>query len=153
VLVLASPARAQQSSFGKEIESTWNLVSNYNEQDGKKTGVFGANPKGIVVLSGGRFSFVMMKDGLPAFASKNRTKGKPEESQAVVQGSIAHFGTYTVLSEKDKTATLRIEGSTLPNWVGQEQKQVMNVTGDKMNLVNSSASIGGTNYVALARAK
>jgi hypothetical protein len=153
VLALASQAQAQQGSFGKEIEGTWNLVSNFNEQDGKKVAIFGDNPKGVVIFSGGRFSFVMMKAGLPAFASNNRTKGTPEENQAVVQGSIAYFGTYSVLSEKDKTVTLHIEGSTLPNWDGQEQKRVISVTGEKMNLVNPFASVGGTNYVALTRAK
>jgi len=152
-VVLGSPAQAQQGSFGKDIEGTWSVVSNYNEQDGKKTEVFGANPKGVMFLAGGRFSITMMKSGLPAFASNSRVKGTPEEYQAVVQGSIAYFGTYSVLSEKDKTVKLRIEGSTLPNWDGQEQTRVMNVAGDKMNLVNPTASVGGTNYVVFTRAK
>jgi hypothetical protein len=70
-----------------------------------------------------------------------------------VQGSVAYFGTYSVASEKDRTVSLRIEGSTFPNWVGQEQKRVMNVDGDQMNLVNPSAAVGGTNYVVFKRAR
>jgi hypothetical protein len=36
---------------------------------------------------------------------------------AIVQGSLAYFGTYSV-SETDKTITSHIESSTFPNWNG-----------------------------------
>lgn len=67
--------------------------------------------------------------------------------------AVAYFGTYSVVSEQDKTVSLRIEGTTFPNWVGQEQKRVMSVTGDTMNLINPSAAVGGTNYVVFTRAE
>jgi hypothetical protein len=152
--MLAFPALAQQGNLAKEIEGTWNLASNYNEQDGKRMEPFGANPRGVMILTaGGRFAIMMMKASLPAFAANNRMQGSAEENQAVVQGSVAYFGTYSVASEKDRTVSLRIEGSTFPNWVGQEQKRVMNVDGDQMNLINPSAAVGGTNYVVFKRAR
>jgi hypothetical protein len=153
-VALASPALAQQGSLAKDIEGTWTLQSIYNEVDGKKLDVFGANPKGLMILTpGGRFTITIMKSSLPAFASNNRVKGTVEENQAVVQGSVAYFGIYSVLSEKDKTVSMRIEASTFPNWAGQEQKRVMSVAGDEMNLTNPVAAVGGTNYLVWKRAK
>jgi hypothetical protein len=147
-------ATAQSASYAKEVQGTWTLVSQYGEVDGKRIDTFGSNPRGMMVLTpDGRFTIVLLKSSLPAFASNNRNKGTPEENQAVVQGSVAYFGTYSILSEADKTVSLRIQGSTFPNWDGQEQKRVMTVTGDVMNLTNPSAAIGGTSYVTWKRAK
>ena len=44
----------------------------------------------------GHVVFINMRFDLPKFASKDRTKGTPEEDKAVVAGSFAYFGTYTV---------------------------------------------------------
>ena len=125
------------------------------EQDGKKTDVFGPNPRGSLLLTpDGRFSLILMRASLPKFASNNRMKGTVEENQAIVQGSNVYFGTYTVLSGKEQTANLHIEGSTFPNWDGQDQKRLMTVEGDELKLVNPTPSIGGgTNYVIWKRAK
>lgn len=154
VAVLVTPALAQQGSLAKDIEGTWTLQSIYNEVDGKKTDVFGPNPKGLMILTpSGRFTITIMKASLPVFASNNRVKGTAEEYQAVVQGSVAYFGRYSVLSEKDKTVSMRIEASTFPNYTGQEQKRVMSVAGDEMNLTNPVAGVGGTNYLVWKRAK
>jgi hypothetical protein len=150
---LAGPALAQ-GGFAKDIQGTWLLTSQYGEQDGKRVEPFGANPRGMMVITPeGRFSMMLMKASLPAFTSNNRVKGTPEENQAVVQGSVAYFGTYSIASEKDKAVTLRIDGSTFPNWDGQEQKRVMSVTGDEMNVTNPTAAIGGTSYVVWKRVK
>jgi hypothetical protein len=154
VAVLATPVLAQQGSLARSIEGTWTLQSIYNEVDGKKTDVFGPNPKGLMILTpSGRFTITIMKASLPTFASNNRVKGTAEEYQAVVQGSVAYFGTYSVLSEKDKTVSMRIEASTFPNYTGQEQKRVMSVAGDEMNLTNPVAGVGGTNYLVWKRTK
>jgi hypothetical protein len=36
---------------------------------------------------------------LPKFAANNRNVGTPEENKAIVQGSFAYFGTYTVTNK------------------------------------------------------
>jgi hypothetical protein len=139
----------------KGAQGSWVLVSIYNEQDGKKTDVFGPNPRGSMLLTpDGRFSLAFMRASLPKFASNARQKGTVEENQAVVQGSVAFFGTYTVTGDKDQILNLHIEGSTFPNWDGQVQKRPVTVTGDDMKMINPTPSIGGgTNYVIWKRAK
>jgi Lipocalin-like domain len=93
----------------KELVGTWTLVSITLEQDGKKTDFYGPNPQGQETYdANGRMSLIITRSDLPKFASNNRQAGTPEENKAVVQGSIAYFGTYSV-SETDKNITSHIE--------------------------------------------
>jgi hypothetical protein len=151
----ASKVWAQEKGAGlaQQIQGSWVLVSMYNEQDGKKTEQFGPNPRGSLILTpDGRFSSIQMRASLPKFASNSRVKGTAEENQAVVQGSATTFGTYTVASDKVQTVILHIEGSTFPNWDGQDQKRIMTVNGDELKVIGT-ATIGGTNYIIWKRAK
>ena len=50
---------------------------------------------------------------------------------------------YTVASDKEQTVNLHIEGSTFPNWDGQDQKRVWTVKGDELKVTNPTASVGG----------
>ena len=126
-------------------QGSWILVELYNEEGGKRTEPFGPNPRGSMLLTpDGRFSMILMRTTLPKFASNVRTKGTVEENQAVVQGSVAAFGTYTVTGDKEQILNLHMEGSTFPNWDGQDQKRPVTVTGDDMKVINPAPSIGGS---------
>ena len=96
---------------------------------------------------------ILMRASLPKFASNNRVKGTAEENQAVVQGSQAVFGTYRVPNEKDHTVMMRYEGSTFPNWDGQDLPRVMTVSGEEMQQTTPGASFGGKNYLIWKPAK
>jgi hypothetical protein len=148
-------AQEKGAILAKQIHGSWILVSIYNEQDGKKTEVFGPNPRGFMVLTpDGRFSYILLKASLPKIAADNRMKGTAEENQAIVQGSHATFGRYTVASDQEQTVNQHIEGSTFPNWDGQDQKRFMTVSGDELKVTNPTPSFGGgTNYVVWKRAK
>jgi hypothetical protein len=143
-LLTAPGAFAQQTSLGDQLAgTTWSLVSVYNEQDGMRTEPFGPKPKGIFVLDrSGNFVQFFLRDGLPKFASGNRAKGTPEENQAVVQGSNAYFGTYTI-NEKDKLMVFNVVGSTFPNWDGQQQQRLASISGSELTLTNPTAAVGG----------
>src|SRR5262249_18568963 len=80
----------------------------------------------------------------------NRNTGTADENKAIVQGSIAHFGTYTVA---DKVITLKVEGGTWPAWTGTDQKRpIISLTGDDIKW-SVAASIGGTTEVGWKRVK
>lgn len=150
-----SMVSAQDKGAGL-AQGNWILVELYNEADGKKTEPFGPNPRGSMLLTPeGRFSMILMQASLPKFAANVRTKGTVGENQAVVQGSVAAFGTYMVTGEKELTLNLHIEGSTFPNWDGQDQKRPMTINGDELKVINPNPSIGGTgkNYQVWKRAK
>jgi len=128
----------------KDLVGTWKPVSvTVTGPDGRKTEPFGPNPNSILTFdANGRFVLVNTRPDLPKFASNNRMQGTAEENKAVVQGSIAYFGTYSVV---DKVIIEKVEGGTWPNWVGTEQKRpIISLTGDEMKLSTPAASIGGT---------
>jgi Lipocalin-like domain len=115
LLVVALPASDAAGQAVKELVGAWTLVSVTVEQGGKKVEPFGPNPNGSLMLDGnGHFSIMVVRPGLPKFASNNRQAGTADENKAVVQGSFAYFGTYSV-SEVDRTISLHIEGGTFPN--------------------------------------
>jgi Lipocalin-like domain len=156
VLSGASVVWAQEkgSTLAQQIQGSWKLDSIYHEQDGKKIEPYGSNPRGSLILTpDGRFSMILMRASLPKFASNNRMKGTAEENQAVVQGSLAFYGTYAVASEKDQTVNMRIEGNTFPNSDNQDQKRVMTVKGNELSITNPTTTTGGVAYSIWKRAK
>ncbi len=148
-------ARNTDGSLAKQIQGSWILVSCINEQNGKKVDLFGSNPKGSMILTpDGRFSIIMMRSNLPKFASNSRIRGTAKDNQVVVQGSIAFFGSYKVTNEKEQIVKLHIDGSTFPNWTGEDQERGVTVIGDEMKYTNRSPAIGnGTNYLVWRRVK
>jgi hypothetical protein len=117
--------------------------------DGSKIPTFGDNPKGIIIFtSEGRFIYLFSRGDLPKFTSNNRNTGTPEENKAVVQGSIATFGTYSVAGTD---LMIKVENSTLPNWIGADQKRTIAITGDELKWTNAAASGGGVVELVLKR--
>src|SRR5438045_7488106 len=105
-------AGAAIGQTAKDFVGTWTLVSATIEQGGAKSDTFGPNAKGVLVFdAGGRYVINFFAANLPKFASNNRANGTAEENKAIVAGSLAHFGTYTV-NEADKSFTFRVENAT-----------------------------------------
>jgi hypothetical protein len=102
VFILTEEMVAQTAN---ELVGTWTLVSITLEKDGKKTDFYGPNPQRQLMYDAtGHFSVIITRSDLPKFASNNRETGTAEENKAIVQGSLAYFGTYSV-SETDKSIT------------------------------------------------
>jgi hypothetical protein len=146
-LFLAASVSAQQEAgyLKKQIVGTWVLVSAVaTNADGSTFMPFGPTPSGMAVFdNNGHFMMLNMSSTLPKFASNNRSTGTPEENKAIVTGSLGIFGTYTV-NEAEKAVAWRIEASTFPNWVGQEQKRPINsLTADELRYTNPAPSVGG----------
>jgi hypothetical protein len=148
----ATDAAAQQAKINKtELVGTWTLASNTNTNPAVKN--FGPNDGVAIFEANGRFSLQLVRSDLPKFASNSRDKGTPEENQAVVQGSITYFGTYSV-SEGDGTLTLHIERSSFPNWNGTDQKRLIrSLTADELKYTNPAASVGGNAELTWKRVK
>jgi Lipocalin-like domain len=142
--LLPASAFSQQKSLKEQIERTWTHVSTkYKFPDGKTTDTFGPNAKGMLMLDGaGHVVFINMRSDLPKFASKDRTKGTAEENQAVVAGSFAYFGTYTI-NEPEHTFTVHYEGTTFPNFDGIDAKRTITaLTADELKYENSVSTVG-----------
>jgi len=143
-----------QSTLKDQLVGTWTYVSvDLVRPDGIRTPLFGPNPQGQASFdSNGRYILMTARAGQAKFTSTNRMEGTAEENKAVVQGSIAHFGRYTV-DETNKTITFHIETSSFPNWNGTEQQRPFTVTGDELTWRTPASTGGGTAEVVLKRAK
>lgn len=152
--VAVSYAQSHSRTLKEEIVGTWTPVTQYVDQDGKKLEPFGSNPKGIVVYdSNGRFVLVLQRATLPSFASSNRMTGTAEENKAIVQGSIAYFGTY-VVNENERKINLHYDGSTYPNWDGEDQIRLASISGDELEIISPVSAVGGgTVHLTLRRVK
>jgi hypothetical protein len=106
----------------------------------------------LMVDANGRFSIMVMRSDLSKFASNNRMSGTPDENKAVVQGSIAYFGTYSI-DEATHVLTVNIEGSTFPNFIGGTQTRILSFNGDEVTYFNPTPSMGGSAKVTYRRAK
>lgn len=139
--VAFAPQSLAQSA--KSLAGTYSGVSfSMTDAAGKTTQIFGENPRAMLVLTAdGHYSAIVMRASLPKFTSNSRLKGTPEENKAVIDGSIAHFGRYTI-DEKDKTITFHVESSTYPNWDGAPQKRPFTVKGDQFSYTVPTASTG-----------
>lgn len=138
----------------EQIVGAWTLVSADSVQpDGSRIAVFGSNPKGIMIFShDGYFALVQMRAELPAIVAKSRDQGTPEENKAIVQGSIAYFGKYSV-NEAEKVITIKLEGSTFANLLGggEQKKIITSLTPDELRFINPKTPSGATLEVGWKR--
>jgi Lipocalin-like domain len=97
-------AVAQTKSLKDQLVGTWTLFS---------TDAYGPSPKGSYMFDpNGRFSAILMRNDLPKYSSNNRTQGTPPEYKATVDGSLAYFGTYSVIGP-NLLCTLRVVRSEI----------------------------------------
>ena len=149
--LLPGAARAQQKTLKQQIVGAWTLVSwVQTRSDGSKYQRFGEQPKGTNMFSPtGRFSIIIVQPDLPKIASNDPNKPTAEEAQAIVRGSIAYFGSYTV-DEASKVLTLQLDGSTLVNQLGLPQKRTIDsISADEMHYSNTTV-VGGLGKIELA---
>ena len=153
-LVIALGVAGQQKPLKDSVVGTWKYVSvDLVRPDGTRQPLFGPNPQGLATFDDtGHYLLMTSRSGQPRFAASSRDQGTPEENKAVVQGSIAHFGHYTV-NEAERTITFHIENSTFPNWNGTDQKRPFTVSGDTLKWVTPASTGGGSAEVVLERAR
>ena len=151
--LLAGNAVAQQKTVKEQLLGTWVMVSNVTTRsDGTKVDTFGPNMKAMAMFdSNGRVVSVTTRSDVPKFASNNREMGTAEENKAVVQGSIAYFGSYSV-NEADKSLTYQIDGATFPNWAGTKQSRKIAISGDEQTQTIPAGSAGGSVEIKWKRA-
>ena len=153
--LIAGKAIAQQKTLKDQIVGHWIFVSSIDtNKDGTKTNRFGPNPKGLVMFdAGGRFSFFISRADIPKFTANNINQGTADENKAVMQGSIAYYGTWTV-DEASKTLTTNVEAATYPNLNGATQKRtITSLTAEELKYTNPATTAGTSSDVIWRRAK
>lgn len=147
VLGLGSPqgnAMAQQGSLKQRLVGTWTYVSSTAKlPDGSP--FWGPNPRSLLIFTdNGRFSWQVFRSDRPHVESNDRRNATSNENKAIMQGSLAYFGTYSV-NEADKTLLSRIDGATFPNSEGEEQKRIITrLTADELSYANPETTLGAS---------
>jgi hypothetical protein len=143
VAFLGIAPRAGLAQTAQDLTGTWLPVSAVViRQDGSRIDGFGQDLKGILNFDkDGRFAFILTRPDLPKFASNNRNTGTAEENKAIVQGSLAYFGTYSLAG---KTIKMHVEGGTWPGWTGTDiERLIFSFSGDELKWTDPTPSIGG----------
>jgi Lipocalin-like domain len=144
--VFVTGAMAQSSkTLREQLVGSWDYVlTEVTLPDGKKTLPYGEKPNGIVIFTeDGRFVQVAITAGIPKIASNNRQTRTAEENKAIVSGTIALYGTYTVDEDK-KVVTFNVKASTYPNWDGAVQpRKIVALNASEFINENPSGSVGG----------
>lgn len=133
-------AVAQQRSIKDQLVGSWILVeSTQVNADGSKTNQWGSNPLGTYMFDNtGHFVQMLLRSDLPKI--KSRRDGTPEQDKAVVAGSIAMYGTYTV-NEAEKTINVQYTGSTFARFNGASGKRtIASISADELKLTNPGTS-------------
>jgi Lipocalin-like domain len=142
--LLPGSAVSQQKTLKEQLVGTWNLVSYESlADDGSKKAVFGAQPKGVLMLdANGHYAMVLTDPGRPKWKSDLRTQTTPEEFTTAAKGLIAQYGGWSV-DEATKTWTRKVEGALTPNLAGVEQKMTVAVSADELKVTTSSSGVTG----------
>lgn len=141
LLARAAPGEEHAPSARDRFVGTWTLVSiHYVTPDGRKAEPFGPGARGLLHFdAGGRFATQVMAAHRRPFASNNRMTGTAEENQAMSQGVVAYFGTYTV-DAANSILTLHIVQSSFPNWNGTDQARRFDFKGDELRYTAASST-------------
>ena len=147
-LLLPRPAMGQQVSLKEQLVGAWAYVSSTAKlPDGSP--LWGTSPKGLMIFTDdSRFSWQIFRSDRPKLASKNRMQGTADENAAILQGSLAYFGTYSV-DEADKTIITVVEGSTFPNSEGETLKRVITRLTDDMLVYENPSTTRGEQIEAM----
>jgi hypothetical protein len=117
--LLPAGALGEQKSLKEKLVGAWLQVSvDVVSPDGVRSHLYGENPKGIVIYtSDGYFSLMQARTDLPKLASGRPATATSDEARAVVAGSIAYFGRYS-LDETSQVLSVDIQASTFANQTG-----------------------------------
>jgi len=124
---------AQVPGNSTALVGTWKIVLVDNIlPDGSLVQLYGPNPHGILTFdASGNYALQIMRADRPKFAANDKSKGTPEEYQAAVQGTNAHFGSYSISGDRG-SIIFHIEHASFPNWEGTDQKRPFLLIGDDL---------------------
>ena len=154
-LVLATCLAAANAvaQTAPDIVGTWSLVSLTVVRSGTEMELLGPHPQGQLIFgSDGRYILLVLRSDLPKFAEGNRESSTAQENKRFVEGSVAHFGTYTV-DAAGQSIVFHIQKSTFPNWDGETQRRPYTLTGDRLTYLTPGSFGYGASTVVWQRQK
>ena len=154
IVVAPNSTLAQGKSLKDQLVGTWIYVSSTGKRDDGNTVPRPSLQGAVTYTADGRFHFITVRTDAPRLASRDPSRPTPEEAMAIMSGSIAYTGTYT-LDEDTKTIHANVATSTFPNLVGapNQRRIVTSITADEMKFTNPRTPAGVTLEFVWKRAK
>lgn len=128
---------AQHSLIG-----TWTLVSwEFRDADGNVSYPFGRDASGYLTYTpdGYMHATTVTPNRVP-FDSQDIRKATPEEKATAFDTYVSYCGTYDV---SEGTVVHHVLASLFPNWVGGDQKRIIEWVGDHLQLSTPPIPIAG----------
>lgn len=140
---------AKQRSNASLLAGSWQLVSVVNiYPDSSRVYPYGKDPKGLLIFdTKGNYAIQILTSARPRIASGDKNKATPEEYAAMVQGSNAHYGLYSV-DEVTHLITFSIQAASFPNWEGTRQERRYTYEDGSLQYVVTQTTQGGQSVVA-----
>jgi Lipocalin-like domain len=151
--LLSSAAHALEINKD-DLVGAWEYVSTYSQwPSGRKAQLFSDEPQGIfVLLPNGIYSHIIMAKDLPRVRSGKFKETTLAEAEKLAEGTLAHFGTYTVDEQAGKF-TVIVRKSSFPNIDGATQvRTITKLDRDNLHYENDlSVAEPGVKVVAFLR--
>src|SRR3569623_288774 len=131
------------------LVGAWTLVSGDDVRGDAKTPRYGASPAGLLIFDAqGRYSLQLCAAERPKYASKDRTKGTPEEYRANALGCNPHWGRYA-LDEGKKVVVFKIDHAMFGNWEKTEQNRSFTIENGMLRYAVPNPPVGGANPIVV----
>jgi hypothetical protein len=122
---------------------TWRLVSweNRSAVDGQVSYPLGKDAVGYIMYNEDGYMFVaIMGPNRPKFAAEDLLSGTTQEEAQAEETYVSYCGRYELDGE---TVVHHVELSLFPNWVGVDQKRLVEVRGNRLTLSTHPILLGG----------
>jgi hypothetical protein len=137
---------------GTNLIGTWRLTSLTVLKSGSPVEILGEHPEGQLVFGeDGRYTLIAVRSNLPKLASGDRLSATAEESKRILQGSVAHFGTY-VVDRTTRRIEFRIKKGNFPNWDGEIQARPFVIEDDRLTYITPGSFGYGASTAVWQRA-
>ncbi|MFB6455275.1 lipocalin-like domain-containing protein [Chitinophaga sp. Hz27] len=133
-----------QNTYPQQILGTWSLVSVENiNPDGSTISPYGDHPVGMLIfMPSGKYAIQILKANRGKVAANDKDKATAEENAALVRGTNAHFGNYTV-DEKKQVIVFKVQHAFYPNWEGVTQVRSYSLQNNKLTYTVTTPTSGG----------
>lgn len=121
--------------LAEALIGTWRIVDYLAERaDGDLMRPMGPDLQGYIMYAAdGHVSVNLMKPGRAKFASGDLTQATEQERAGAAESYFAYAGTFQV-DEVQKLVVHRVQYCLIPNWSDSEQRRLIFLEGDKLEL-------------------
>lgn len=121
-----------QTPTPDQIEGHWDLIEWVQEyDDGRRLHPFGQSPTGAISYGGGRMSAVITPADRRNFETGGQWNADTAEKAAAYDTCLAYAGGYDYA---DGVMVHHVEISLFPNWVGADQRRLVEWDGEVLSL-------------------